>query len=100
MIPKPPGSDSACLAGNGFQISKTRKSIKASRKLFQFNSGDDEKEEIILAAASSHTTTCGSFWPAYFAARSATNRPSNAMSNTITYSIYAGVKPTVQKLTL
>src|SRR3979490_1338539 len=35
MIPTPPGSDSACRAGNGFQISKTRKSIKPSNKYFQ-----------------------------------------------------------------
>src|ERR1700724_1022276 len=35
MIPKPPGRDSACRAGNGFQISKTRKSIKPRSKYFQ-----------------------------------------------------------------
>ena len=37
MIPQPPGNDSACLAGNGFQISNTRKSIKPSNKYFQLS---------------------------------------------------------------
>src|SRR5260370_13894523 len=37
MIPQPPGSDSACRAGNGFQISNTRKSIKPRSKYFQLS---------------------------------------------------------------
>src|SRR4029077_17219710 len=36
IIPQPPGNDSACRAGNGFQISNTRKSIKPNSKYFQF----------------------------------------------------------------
>ena len=34
MMPRPPGRDSACRAGNGFQISKTRKSINPSEQIF------------------------------------------------------------------
>src|ERR1700723_2926444 len=34
-MPQPPGNDSACRTGNGFQISNTRKSIKPKSKYFQ-----------------------------------------------------------------
>jgi len=35
MIPQPPGRCSSCRAGNGFQMSKARKSIKPKSQLFQ-----------------------------------------------------------------
>src|SRR6266566_8529353 len=37
MMPRPPGKSSARRAGNGFQISKTRKSINPATKYFQFS---------------------------------------------------------------
>ena len=38
MMPSPPGRNSARRAGNGFQISKPRKSINPASKYFQFTS--------------------------------------------------------------
>src|SRR6266566_1383021 len=37
MMPRPPGKSSARRAGNGFQLSKTRKSINPATKYFQFS---------------------------------------------------------------
>ena len=37
MMPQPPGSDSACRAGKGFQISNNLKSIKPSSRYFQLS---------------------------------------------------------------
>src|SRR6267143_6884491 len=80
-MPQPPGKASACRAGNGFQISKTRKSIKPSSKYFQFTgvghrgtlatcakekpkkmcpTGGPPKNVINCPEISSMTTICGS----------------------------------------
>ncbi len=49
MMPQPPGSDSACRAGNGFQISNTRKSIKPRSKYFQLSGAERKKKREMLA---------------------------------------------------
>src|ERR1700744_4578567 len=46
MTPQPPGKDSACRAGNGFQISKTRKRIKPRSKYFQLRAERDVTKPI------------------------------------------------------
>src|SRR5579862_1170016 len=93
MIPKPPGSDSACRAGNGFQISKTRKSIKPSSKYFQLTANvrgvASPRYEINCPATSSTTTTCGSFVCKYFAVRSAAQTPITETMMTIADSFQA-----------
>src|SRR5208282_1920228 len=42
MMPQPPGNDSAWRAGNGFQMSKTRKSIKPRSKYFQLRGATND----------------------------------------------------------
>src|SRR5207253_7615502 len=86
MMPQPPGKAAACRAGNGFQISKTRKSIKPSSKYFQFTgvghrgtlatcakekpkkmcpTGGPPKKVINCPEISSMTTICGSLAARY-----------------------------------
>src|SRR5882762_7710992 len=113
MIPKPPGRDSACRAGNGFQISNTRKSIKPSSKYFQLGKitmlvlsgwllhrmGWPYDEMLVGCACqgqkpprrrasccpetSSMTTLCGSLVLQYVAARCAVQNPINATPTVI-----------------
>src|ERR1700740_125791 len=123
MIPKPPGSDSACRAGNGFQISNTRKSINPTSKYFQFEERKKEKfaSECIMRArsgwvewakrcppskraicwpeTSSITTFCGSFMPQKRAASLEVQRPTKAtntmlLSTNTLGSTYTRVSPT------
>src|ERR1017187_832396 len=99
MIPQPPARDSACRAGNGFQMSNKRKSIKPSSKYFQLSAEFSvSKPNGTLAQASfgslhqtgiahpssrvrccpdtsSMTTRPGSFTPQNFAVRSALHTP-------------------------
>src|SRR5208282_3598690 len=51
MIPQPPGNDSACRAGNGFQISNTRKSIKPTSKYFQLRTSSNVSNAVRMLAA-------------------------------------------------
>jgi hypothetical protein len=60
-IPVPSGSRSSRRIGNGFQISKTRKSIRPARKVFQ--ASGTAMTATSCPATSSTTTNCGSFKP-------------------------------------
>src|ERR1700704_374842 len=61
MIPVPPGSDSRRRRGNGFTMSKLRKSIKPASMYFQFTG--TAINAIIWPATSSITTNPGSLIP-------------------------------------
>ena len=58
-MPLPSGNCSSRRMGNGFQISKTRKSIKPARKVFQ--ASGTAMSVTSCPATSSMTTNCGSF---------------------------------------
>src|SRR5208282_3977310 len=60
-MPVPSGSRSNRRIGNGFQISKTRKSIRPARKVFQ--ASGTAMSVTNCPATSSMTTNCGSFRP-------------------------------------
>src|SRR5208282_3196668 len=60
-MPVPSGSRSSRRIGNGFQISKTRKSIRPTRKVFQ--ASGTAMSVTNWPATSSMTTNCGSFRP-------------------------------------
>src|ERR1700722_7673286 len=99
MMPQPRGNDSAWRAGNGFQISNNRKSIKPTSKYFQLRGEDKEINPIEALTSwmeaafhqsgtpqpissvkcwpetSSMTTRCGSLIFQNFAARLALQTP-------------------------
>ncbi len=78
IIPQPPGSDSAWRAGNGFQMSNARKSIKPRSKYFQFSAAKAREYARCCPDTSSITTNCGSLLPENCAARRADHRPATA----------------------
>src|SRR6266852_5428060 len=63
MMPHPPGRDSACRTGNGFQMSNTRTSIKRNSRDFQLAGARARRYVSICPETSSTTTNCGSFTP-------------------------------------
>jgi len=74
-MPVPSGNSSSRRIGNGFHISKTRKSIKPARKGFQASGAAMSVTN--CPATSSMTTNCGSFRPAARATMVAAGIPIN-----------------------
>ncbi len=72
-MPVPSGSRSSRRIGNGFQISKTRKSIRPARNVFQ--ASGTAMSATSCPATSSMTTNCGSFKPEARATRVAAGIP-------------------------
>ena len=77
-IPVPSGSRSSRRMGNGFKISKTRKSIRPARNVFQ--ASGTAMRAVSCPATSSITTNCGSLSPEARATRVAAGMPMSVTS--------------------
>src|SRR5277367_4782097 len=98
MISQPPGNDSACRAGNGFQMSNNRKSIKPSSKYFQLPTTKPKRYVNCWPEISSITTNCGSLISRRFETRPDAKTPTTATTMTIRISTPLGGEFQFQKL--